>query len=71
MKTIYEARKYIKENIGKKVKVNIKNIRNKNEIVTGIITECYSNVFIVDSKMGKKSFSYTDVLISNIEVNFI
>ena len=68
MKTIYQAKEFIKENYGKRVIVKILGIRNKTDIVEGIISECYEKVFIVLSKFGKKSFTYTDVLIGNIIV---
>ena len=68
MKTIYEARNYIRSNKGKEVWVKIRGIRNKNEDIKGIISECYPNIFLVVTKDGNKSFSYSDVLIGNIEV---
>ena len=39
---------------------------NKNEMIEGIISECYANVFMVDTGFSKKSFTYTDVLIGNV-----
>ena len=70
MRTIYEARRLIKGNIHSSVSIKVKGIRNKNEYVEGIISECYPNVFIVLTTSGKKSFSYSDVLIGNIDVKF-
>ena len=69
MRTIYQAKEFIKSNYGKRVIIKILGIRNKIEIVEGIISECYSHVFIVRTKFGNKSFTYTDVLIGNIKVN--
>ena len=68
MRTIYEARSFIKDNKNKHVFVKIMGIRNKNEIVEGTISQCYPNVFILDTDDGVKSFTYTDVLIGNILV---
>ena len=68
MRTIYEARDFIKSNNGKKIIVKVIGIRNKSEIFEGIISECYNNVFILMTKIGKKSFSYSDVLVGNIVV---
>ncbi len=68
MRTIYEARNFIKSNNGKKIIVKVIGIRNKSEIFEGIISECYNNVFILMTKIGKKSFSYSDVLVGNIVV---
>ena len=69
MKTIYQAKEFIKSNYGKRVIIKILGIRNKTDIVEGIISECYSRVFIVRTKFGNKSFTYTDVLIGNIRVS--
>lgn len=69
MKTIYQAKEFIKSNYGKRVIIKILGIRNKMDIVEGIISECYSRVFIVRTKFGNKSFTYTDVLIGNIRVS--
>ena len=66
MKTIYEAKSFINKNKGKRVIIKVLGIRNKSEMVEGIISECYPNIFIVDTLSGKKSFTYTDVLIGNI-----
>lgn len=69
MKTIYQAKEFIRSNYGRRVLIKILGIRNKIDMVEGIISECYSHVFIVRTKFGNKSFSYTDVLIGNIKVN--
>ena len=69
MKTIYQAKEFIRSNYGKRIIIKVLGIRNKIEMVEGIISECYQNVFIVLTKFGKKSFTYTDVLVGNIRVN--
>lgn len=69
MKTIFQAKEFIKSNYGKRVIIKIFGIRNKIELVEGIISECYSHVFIVRTKFCNKSFAYTDVLVGNIRVN--
>lgn len=68
MRTIYEAKEFIRSNVNKKVIIKVIGIRNKNELIEGIITECYPNIFVVDTEIGKRSFSYSDVLIGNILV---
>ena len=68
MKTIYEAKEFIRSNINRKVMIKVIGIRNKNEIIEGIIAECYPNIFVVDTEINKRSFSYSDVLIGNILV---
>ena len=62
------VRQKIESNLNKKVIVKAIGIRNKNEMFEGIISECYDNVFVLNTKIGKKSFSYSDVLVGNIVV---
>lgn len=69
MRTIYQAKEFIKSNYGRRVLIKILGIRNKIDMVEGIISECYSHVFIVRTKFGNKSFTYTDVLVGNINVD--
>lgn len=69
MRTIYQAKEFIKSNYGRRVLIKILGIRNKIDMVEGIISECYSHVFIVRTKFGNKSFTYTDVLVGNIKVD--
>ena len=69
MRTIYQAKEFIRSNYGKRVLIKILGIRNKIDMVEGIISECYSHVFVVRTKFGNKSFTYTDVLIGNIKVD--
>ena len=69
MKTIYQAKEFIRGNYGRRVIIKILGLRNKTDIIEGIISECYKHVFIVDTKFGKKSFTYIDVLVGNIRVN--
>lgn len=69
MRTIYQARDLVRSNYGKRAIIKVNGLRNKTEICEGIISECYDNVFILLMKNGKKSFTYTDVLIGNIVVN--
>jgi len=66
MRTIYEAKDFVLSNKGKNVLIKVLGIRNKNEYVDGVISECYKNLFMVDTLNGKKSFTYTDFLIGNI-----
>ena len=69
MKTIYQAKEFIRSNYGRRVIIKILGLRNKTDIIEGIISECYKHVFIVRTKFCNKSFAYTDVLVGNIRVN--
>ena len=67
MRTIYEAKKIVLDNYGKKVKVKVHGIRNKNELIQGIISECYKNVFIITTDKFKRCFTYKDLLLGIIK----
>ena len=62
----------IKEKIEKlknqKLHFKLNGSRNQIEEFDGIITESYNYIFIVETETIKKSFSYSDVLINNIEI---
>ena len=66
MRTIYEAKDFVKSNKGRSVLVKVLGIRNKNEYIDGVIGDCYQNLFMIDTLNGKRSFTYTDYLIGNI-----
>ena len=69
MKTIYQAKEFIRNNYNKNVVVKIYGMRNKIDVIYGVISECYKHVFLINTNLGKKSFTYTDVLLGNIRVN--
>ena len=54
---------------GKKIKFRYNGSRNQIEEFEGIIINCYSYVFVIDLGNSRKSFSYSDVLIGNLDVN--
>ena len=68
MKTIYQAKDFIRSNFGKRVFVKILGIRNKVDTLEGVISECYSRLFIVKTAFGNKSFNYADILVGNIKI---
>lgn len=64
--------KKIKEKVeslkNKKIKFKLNGTRNQIEEFEGIITEIYNYIFIVETNNIKKSFSYSDILINNLEI---
>lgn len=52
----------------KKVLIKVNGSRNQIEEFEGVITEIYNYIFIVETENIKKSFSYADVLINNVEI---
>ncbi len=53
----------------KKIKFRYNGSRNQIEEFEGIITNCYNYVFVIEAGNIRKSFSYADVLIGNLDVN--
>ena len=68
MRTIHEVKDFVMSNKGNNVVVKVKGIRNKNEVIIGSISECYKNIFIIDTSLFKRSFSYKDILLGTIVV---
>ena len=66
---INEIRKKVVLLKGKKVKVKIDVGRNKIEEYTGIVDDCYDNIWLLKTDFGIKSFSYKDILIKNVILN--
>ena len=67
----------IDSNIGNKVKIRSNRGRHKIDITEGVICETYPSVFLVevenklDSSVQKVSFSYTDVLTKDVQMQLI
>ena len=68
---IEKIKKNVEELKNKKMSFKINGSRNQIEEFEGTITETYNYVFIVQTNDLKKSFSYTDILINNIEIKQI
>ena len=68
--TLYEVKKNLGEHIGKKVSINYNLGRNKFENYHATIKELYDNVFVVESEHGIKSFTYSDVVIKTIKIDY-
>lgn len=66
---IGKIREDILELRDKKISFRYNGSRNQIEEFTGIITNCYNYIFVIDLGYIKRSFSYTDVLIGLLEVN--
>ena len=56
---------------GSKVKLKVYLGRNKYEYLTGNIENLHNNLFTVNTNLGVRSFTYSDVLIKNVIVNKI
>ena len=68
--TIEAIRENINHNVGNSVKVVHNEGRNKASHYEGRVVEVYRNVFIILDGVGKKSFSYYDVLTETVKISF-
>ncbi|MBO5199087.1 MAG: Veg family protein [Lachnospiraceae bacterium] len=72
---INRIRNTIQRNVGRRVKIRENKGRNKIDIAEGIISGSYPCVFSIqveDSDIPKTlSYSYTDLLIHEVEVTFL
>lgn len=59
----------IKTNLGKRCGFIFHGTRNQNEEFEGTIIKMYPSVFLIEMDNGQiKSFCYSDILISNLEI---
>lgn len=65
---IKKIREKIENLKNKKIRFKINGSRNQIEEFEGVITEIYNYIFIVETETTKKSFSYSDILINNLEI---
>ncbi len=68
--TVYEIKKEIGANLGKEVSIKYNLGRNKYESYKVKIKELYDNVFLVESNLGIKSFSYSDVVTKQVKIDY-
>lgn len=68
---VSDIKKELSKNIGKKVRITVYGMRNRKEVVIGNIKEVYPNIFTVSSRDISKSFSYSDVLIGDIKIEYL
>ena len=68
--TISSVKKEMLEHIGDQVSIKYSLGRNKYEEYEAKIKELYDYVFLVDTDLGVKSFSYTDVITRVIRIDY-
>lgn len=68
--TIEAIREVISSKLGERVCIIYEEGRTKKLRCNGIITEVYSNIFIVKDDDYKRSFSYYDILTNSIKMKF-
>lgn len=68
--TISSVKKEMLEHIGDQVSIKYNLGRNKYEEYKAKIKELYDYVFLVDTDLGVKSFSYIDVITKVIRIDY-
>ena len=68
--TLYEIKKNLSEYLGKEVSIKYNLGRNKYENFKVKIKELYDNIFLVENKLGIKSFSYSDVVTKQVKIDY-
>ena len=74
---ILRVRSSVDQNIGNKVKIRANRGGHKIDVTEGIIRETYPSIFLVevenklDDTTQKISFSYTDVLTKDVQMQLI
>lgn len=75
MKTIKEIKKGLEGQLGKRLKLKANGGRRKTIIRSGVLSEIYPSVFVVELDQDEHAFervsySYADVLTEAVEINF-
>ena len=68
--TISSVKKEMLEHLGDQVSIKYSLGRNKYEEYEAQIKELYDYVFLVDTDLGVKSFSYIDVITKVIRIDY-
>ena len=68
--TISSVKKDLLDHIGDIVRIKYNLGRNKYEEYEAKIKELYDYVFLIDTKLGVKSFSYIDVITRTIKIDY-
>ena len=68
--TISKVKKELLEHLGDVVSIKYSLGRNKYEEYEAKIKELYDYVFLVDTDLGVKSFSYIDVITKVIRIDY-
>jgi len=75
VKTIKEIKKGLEGQLGKRLKLKANGGRRKTIIRSGVLSEIYPSVFVVELDQDEHAFervsySYADVLTEAVEINF-
>ncbi|CAM2837148.1 hypothetical protein IV48_GL000999 [Fructilactobacillus fructivorans] len=66
---------FLDNHIGQEIHVTAQAGRKRTNEYDGVLSETFPAVFLItldsDEKLGQVSYSYTDILTKNIEINFV
>lgn len=68
--TMYEVKKALGDHIGQNVSIKYSLGRNKYEQYRATIKELYDYIFVLENETGIKSFSYNDVMMKIIKIDY-
>lgn len=76
MKTITEIKRGLEGHIGQRLKLTANGGRRKTVIRSGVLSETYPSVFVVEldqdeNAFERVSYSYADVLTEAVEISFL
>ena len=69
--TISSVKKDLLDHLSEKVNIKYDLGRNKYEEYEAIIKELYDYIFLVETELGTKSFSYIDIITKTIKIDYI
>jgi uncharacterized protein Veg len=61
----------VKNHLNKEVLISVYGIRNKNYKVKGYISNVYPSIFTVNEQGLERSFSYSDVAIGDVKIEYL
>ena len=67
---IRKVKSSVDKNVGNRVKIRANRGRHKIDITEGVISETYPSIFL-DDTVQTVSFSYTDVLTKDVQMQLI
>ncbi len=68
---INSVRDEISKNIGRKVRIRVYGMRNKNSEYIGTIASIYPYIFTIQVSNENKSFSYADVITKEVTIEYL
>ena len=65
------VKEHIHKHLGKKVRITVFGIRNKQNHFDGVLYKVYPNIFTIMYQGEEKSFSYRDIITNDIDIKYL